>query len=60
MSDDSTKPTLRTVSVVLPVEQRTWLLRTAAARQTSTGEPTSLSSVVRSLIDREQKRGQAA
>ena len=45
----------KTVSVVLPMEQRAWLVRQAADRAVATGERASVSEVVRVLVERAQR-----
>jgi Arc/MetJ-type ribon-helix-helix transcriptional regulator len=51
--NEETKAT-RTVSVVLPVEQRSWLIRQAAERAADTGGRASVSEIVRELVEQAQ------
>jgi Arc/MetJ-type ribon-helix-helix transcriptional regulator len=44
----------KTMSVVLPLAQRAWLLRQAAESAVKTGERASVSEVVRALVERAQ------
>jgi Arc/MetJ-type ribon-helix-helix transcriptional regulator len=57
--NEQTQPS-KTVSVVLPREQRDWLLHQAADRAAKTGERASASAVVRDLIQKAAGASEAA
>ena len=58
--NDQIRATTKTVSVVLPMEQRAWLVRQAADRAVATGERASVSEVVRVLVERAQRADEPA
>lgn len=52
--------TSRPVTVVLPLEQRAWLVRQAAQRAAETGGRLSVSSIVRDLVEQAQAKAAEA
>jgi len=57
---EHTRAATRNLTIVLPTDARTWLVRQAAARATETGERCSVSRVVRELVAQARDAGPRA